>query len=523
MTRETKVGLGIAGAVFLLVGGALTYKLYFLKPAAVEISEKTTAASSVPQVVPAKSESSSMPTVSAENADKSQGETDNHPVAVTPPPPPAEPPSSNPSKPEIPPPPPTILVENKPPLPISELAKPTAPADAAPKIAETSSVHTTVPVPPVVGVASGPSQTNPAPEPQAPAPASIPPLPDKSAPANDAKPSAPPSPDKISPRPAAIVTQPGEAGNNANVPAKPPAIPPSDSTTQPSATPSVPIPPVMPQENVGGTTSASSQPGNKAERSEPVPPVPSTPSLPVVVPAPPSSEAFDRSYPVPPPPASLVARSEHKSKPDNAIPITVRPQTQPLTPPAPDAYPVKITPSTSPGSRVEVLDYEVLRYAVRTGDTWESISRQKYGSELYAAALAAYNRERDSRLAQLSVGATVLLPPAEILQRRYPHLFGGATPVGPPLTGQLGQTLPTTPMLTSKPSASSTSSNYKLYRVQPNDTMWLIAKRTLGSGERWPEIFRLNRDVIQDVNQLPPGIVLRLPADARVDNSSPPR
>jgi nucleoid-associated protein YgaU len=52
--------------------------------------------------------------------------------------------------------------------------------------------------------------------------------------------------------------------------------------------------------------------------------------------------------------------------------------------------------------------------------------------------------------------------------------------------------------------------------------MWLIAKRTLGSGDRWPEIFRLNRDVLQDVNQLSPGTVLRLPPDARVDNSAAP-
>jgi nucleoid-associated protein YgaU len=63
----------------------------------------------------------------------------------------------------------------------------------------------------------------------------------------------------------------------------------------------------------------------------------------------------------------------------------------------------------------------------------------------------------------------------------------------------------------------------KQYRVQPNDTIWSIAKHTLGKGERWPEISRLNRDVLPDVNQLKAGMTLRLPAEAKVDTPETPQ
>jgi nucleoid-associated protein YgaU len=63
----------------------------------------------------------------------------------------------------------------------------------------------------------------------------------------------------------------------------------------------------------------------------------------------------------------------------------------------------------------------------------------------------------------------------------------------------------------------------KRYQVRPNDTVWTIAKRTLGTGERWPDILRLNREVLRDVNQLQVGMILRLPDDAQVDSPDLPR
>ena len=48
--------------------------------------------------------------------------------------------------------------------------------------------------------------------------------------------------------------------------------------------------------------------------------------------------------------------------------------------------------------------------------------------------------------------------------------------------------------------------------VQQRDTLYAIAKRFLGSGSRWQDIYDLNRDVIgTDAKRLVPGQTLKLP------------
>ncbi|GBD35782.1 hypothetical protein HRbin36_00897 [bacterium HR36] len=523
MTRETKVGLSIAGAVFVLVAGALVYKLYFLKPRALEVAEKGTAATTTLQVVPAKSESSPPADSSARNEEKPapfQAEIRGNPEA--------EPPISQPSlsatqaatptasNPESFPPPPPIIVENKPPITLPETEKVQAGGKPSSK-PEDSSVQVRTTAPP----SSEPLPSSPAPPPTIfpPPPSPAPVAPEVNKPADPSKPSAiptpspPPVPTLVTPKPASSQESPATG--------KPTATPTSPAVANPTNPNNLSSLPASRPNFVPGASEPETKPAGNPSTS------PTTPAAPVIVPTPPPSDAFDRSYSAPPAPTSLVASRESKPKPEDAIPITVRPQTQPFSPPAPDAYPVKVAPQPTPAGKVEVLDYEVQRYNVRPGDTWESISRQKYASERFASALAQYNRERDPRVTQLSVGSTILLPPGEILQRRYPHLLGVSSATVPGTGKSPATTLPITPPVapvspTISP-APANSSAYKLYRVQPNDTIWLIAKRTLGSGDRWPEIFRLNRDVIQDVNQLSPGTVLRLPADARVDNSTAPR
>ncbi len=49
--------------------------------------------------------------------------------------------------------------------------------------------------------------------------------------------------------------------------------------------------------------------------------------------------------------------------------------------------------------------------------------------------------------------------------------------------------------------------------VQSGDTLWAIAARHLGDGNRWSEIYALNQDVIPDPNVIEVGQVLRLPGD----------
>jgi nucleoid-associated protein YgaU len=50
-----------------------------------------------------------------------------------------------------------------------------------------------------------------------------------------------------------------------------------------------------------------------------------------------------------------------------------------------------------------------------------------------------------------------------------------------------------------------------LHVVKPGETLWQIAANLTGSGSRWHEIYRANRDQIKDPSRLYPGQRLAIP------------
>lgn len=58
---------------------------------------------------------------------------------------------------------------------------------------------------------------------------------------------------------------------------------------------------------------------------------------------------------------------------------------------------------------------------------------------------------------------------------------------------------------TGKPASS-------MHVVKSGDTLWAIAQKTLGDGNRYPEIFEANRPMLSDPNKIYPGQVLLIPA-----------
>jgi nucleoid-associated protein YgaU len=61
------------------------------------------------------------------------------------------------------------------------------------------------------------------------------------------------------------------------------------------------------------------------------------------------------------------------------------------------------------------------------------------------------------------------------------------------------------------------------YTVQPGDSLWALAERFYGSGERWPELFAANRHRpqpdgrrLEDERRIYPGWILRVPVPNRV-------
>lgn len=62
-----------------------------------------------------------------------------------------------------------------------------------------------------------------------------------------------------------------------------------------------------------------------------------------------------------------------------------------------------------------------------------------------------------------------------------------------------------------KPPRPSNTNKPKTHTVSGNDTLWHIAKRYLGDGNKWPQIYNLNKDKIKNPNLIYTGQVLRLP------------
>lgn len=64
----------------------------------------------------------------------------------------------------------------------------------------------------------------------------------------------------------------------------------------------------------------------------------------------------------------------------------------------------------------------------------------------------------------------------------------------------------------STPRPAETAPKPKTYTVVKGDTLWNIAKKNLGNGARYTEIYNLNKDKIKNPNLIYPGQVLTLPS-----------
>ena len=134
---------------------------------------------------------------------------------------------------------------------------------------------------------------------------------------------------------------------------------------------------------------------------------------------------------------------------------------------------------------------------VLQGDNYWKISRRAYGTSRYFSALALYNSDRIPNPKRLRAGMKVLLPDAEVLERKYPQLFRDSNRKPKAPTGFFVQ-------------ADGTAA----YRIGERDTLSEIAQKHLGRSSRWIQIYRLNRGVLANPNRLKPGTVIALPDDA---------
>src|SRR5213593_3085377 len=77
-------------------------------------------------------------------------------------------------------------------------------------------------------------------------------------------------------------------------------------------------------------------------------------------------------------------------------------------------------------------------------------------------------------------------------------------------------------ILAAPPLHAQDTSQVRTHTVVRGDNLWDLSQRYLGNPFLWPEIYRLNRDVVEDPHWIYPGEVLRLPGPEGQVAAAPP-
>jgi nucleoid-associated protein YgaU len=178
-----------------------------------------------------------------------------------------------------------------------------------------------------------------------------------------------------------------------------------------------------------------------------------------------------------------VGQDVSKVPPANDKPVTPPVVTPPAPAPVEPTPPVNSLLKTSAGLVATTSD-DLMLYTWKQGDSFKSLARTYYGSELQVALLRSANEGVDDT--KLAVGANVFVP------------------VRVANSGNVA-----------KPSEQGKPANVwsgGLYTVQKGDVLGTISKTVYGSTKHWRRIYDANRDVIgDDPNRLKLGMQLRIP------------
>jgi len=165
----------------------------------------------------------------------------------------------------------------------------------------------------------------------------------------------------------------------------------------------------------------------------------------------------------------------------------------------------RVVMSPSPTGRIAPLRPTPARrpdktHMIQAGDTFSALAQHYLGDAKYANLIARANPAMSPR--RLLIGAKVKIPPA-------PVVASTTRPAGSPSDGPV--------RLVSAGSRSRFGPapvipENRAYTVRAGEGWYKLAKRFLGSGNRWTELYELNKERVPlDPKRLPVGAVIELP------------
>lgn len=167
-----------------------------------------------------------------------------------------------------------------------------------------------------------------------------------------------------------------------------------------------------------------------------------------------------------------------------------------------------VVPTPAPPAGKQFSTGTVIRHTVREGDSVFRIAAMHYGDGTLWPRLRDFNRGKIGSEGEIRGGVVLELPPKDVL-------LGTAVMPPPGVIPQREQPAgaPAAPAKTDSPQKRGDDAGApRIYVVKKGDELGTVAKETLGSARRWPEIAALNRDVLPDPDQLQTGMKLRIPA-----------
>lgn len=154
----------------------------------------------------------------------------------------------------------------------------------------------------------------------------------------------------------------------------------------------------------------------------------------------------------------------------------------------------------------------VRTHRVEEGDTLWSISKRYYGDGSAADALAKYNEKRVGKGGAIREGASLLIPNREELGLSGPAKVADVTPAKAKKTEASPKTEPKQAETRKADAKKSKPEAGKTYTVKSGDTLQRISEKFFGTTKRWHDIAELNTSVIDDVDNLKVGTVIKIPS-----------
>ncbi|MCH7814081.1 MAG: LysM peptidoglycan-binding domain-containing protein [Planctomycetes bacterium] len=157
--------------------------------------------------------------------------------------------------------------------------------------------------------------------------------------------------------------------------------------------------------------------------------------------------------------------------------------------------------AAAPSSRIHRQEQAPAReHVVGGGDTFAILAEVYYGSQRHTGFLIAANPQvADPQ--RLLVGTVLKIPP-----------LGSTLRTGNSTERSARQRRPSRPAARQAQAKATAKSVNDTYTVKSGDSFYSIAREVLADANRWPELFALNKDLVNgDAQRLRPGQVLKLP------------